>query len=97
MLLVTGSRKQPGYGFLGPATKIAALASNRKCSAVAKATQVVDCAYKLDRVEKDFIDVQVPLNEIELAIARWKEEEQTSTTTFVAISELVVLMVILVW
>jgi hypothetical protein len=48
-------------------------------------------------VERDFIGAQVPLNEIELAIARWKEEEQTSTTTFVAISELVVLMVILVW
>ena len=47
-------------------------------------------------VEKDFIDVQVPLNEIWVAIARWNEEEQTSTTTFVAISELVIFMVIFV-
>ena len=49
--------------------------------------------------ERDFIGVQVPLNKIKVAIlvARWKEEEQTSTTTFVAISELVILMVILVW
>ena len=28
--------------------------------------------------EVDFIGVQVPLNEIKVAIARWKEEEQTS-------------------
>ena len=28
--------------------------------------------------KKDFIDVQVPLNEIKVAIARWKEEKQTS-------------------
>ena len=33
VLLVAGSSKQPGGGLLGPATKIAALASNRKCSA----------------------------------------------------------------
>ena len=47
--------------------------------------------------EKDFIGAQVPLNEIKVAIARWKEEEQTSTTTFVDGKKLVVFIVILVW
>ena len=30
------------------------------------------------KVEKDTPEVQVPIYKIELAIARWKEEEQTS-------------------
>ena len=28
--------------------------------------------------ERDIANVQVPLNEIKVAIARWKEEKQTS-------------------
>ena len=40
---------------------------------------------------------QVLIYRIELAIARWKEEEQTSTTVIVSETKLLVFMFILVW